>query len=160
MRACGFLLSFKQSPQARRKIMFINYDYNDHMAPPAPTLFQLLSLKPLWGLSPTPDSRPNPVCGLGAFQEPQAKFSDFTSQLGTWVHASPLLCIQDPCLDSYPSMYLCTTTCLDNLTRVQCLRKWHEVPCIWDPGSSSILDVLTICLGPLFNSILLGSVFH
>lgn len=131
MRACGFLLSLKYSPQARRKIMFINYDdYNDHMAPLTPTLFQLLSLNPLWGLSPTPVSRPNPICGLAAFQEPQAKFSDLMPQLGTSVHSSLLLCTQDPCLESYLSMFLCTTTCLNNLTRVQFLRKWHEVPCI------------------------------
>lgn len=34
-----------------------------------PTQFQLLSLTPLWGFSPTPDSGPNFECGLGAFQE-------------------------------------------------------------------------------------------
>lgn len=48
-------------------------------------------LTPSGGSAPTPDSRPNPVCGLGAFQESQASFSDLMTQLGTWVPASPLL---------------------------------------------------------------------
>lgn len=51
-----------------------------------PTQFQLLSLTPLWGFSPTPDSGPNFECGLGAFQE--ASIFDLMAQLGSWVCAS------------------------------------------------------------------------